>query len=175
MTRPASLLQREIRQSKPFVSLQQEAVLGLFKTADLIRRLIDGFLESYGVTPQQYNVLRILRGAGDDGIATLAIGGRMIEQTPGVTRLLSRLGKKGWVRRRRQTGDRRQVLCWITPKGRKLLAKLDRPMQERVDTAVSALRSPDLRSLIRSLDKVRAAHEDRKTSPPNRFATKENS
>jgi len=175
VTRPASLLQRKIRQSKPFVSLEQEAVLGLFKTADLIRRLIDGFLEPYGVTPQQYNVLRILRGAGDDGIATLAIGGRMIEQTPGVTRLLSRLEKKGWVRRRRQTGDRRQVLCWITPKGRKLLAKLDRPMQERVDTAVSALRSPDLRSLIRSLDKVRAAHEDRKTSPPNRFATKENS
>jgi DNA-binding MarR family transcriptional regulator len=85
------------------------------------------------------------------------------------------LEKKGWVRRRRQTGDRRQVLCWITPKGRKLLAKLDRPMQERVDTAVSALSSRELRSLIRSLDKVRAAHEDRKTSPPNRFATKENS
>lgn len=158
MTRPASLLQREIRQSKPFVSLGQEAVLGLFKTADLIRRLIDGFLDPHGVTPQQYNVLRILRGAGGDGIATLAIGGRMIEQTPGVTRLLGRLEKKGWVRRRRQTGDRRQVLCWITPAGRRLLAKLDRPMQERVDTAVGALSGPDLRSLIRSLDKVRAAY-----------------
>jgi DNA-binding MarR family transcriptional regulator len=163
VTRPASLLQREIRQSKPFVSLEQETVLGLFKTADLIRRLIDGFLEPYGVTPQQYNVLRILRGAGDDGIATLAIGARMIEQTPGVTRLLSRLEKKGWVRRRRQTGDRRQVLCWITPKGRKLLAKLDRPMQERVDTAVGALSGRDLRGLIRSLDKIRAAYEDRTT------------
>jgi MarR family transcriptional regulator, organic hydroperoxide resistance regulator len=149
VTRPSSLLQREIRQSKPFVSRRQEAVLGLFKTADLIRRLIDGFLEPYGVTPQQYNVLRILRGAGDDGIATLAIGGRMIEQTPGVTRLLGRLEKKGWVRRRRQTGDRRQVLCWITPAGRKLLAKLDRPMQELGGFRRQCLRRPGTAGLDR--------------------------
>ena len=80
--REASALQREIRQRKPFPSKGHEVALGLLKTADLVRRLIARVLEPYGVTPQQYNVLRILRGAGPAGLPTLTVAERMIEQTP---------------------------------------------------------------------------------------------
>ena len=78
-------LRREIGQSRPFSSRRQEAALSLLKTADAVRRLIAGIVETEGVTPQQYNVLRILRGARPDGLPTLEIGRRMIEQAPGVT------------------------------------------------------------------------------------------
>ena len=89
-----SALQREIRQRRPFQSAGHEAVLGLLRTADLVRRLGTALVEPYGITLQQFNVLRILRGAGGDGLPTLEVASRMIEQTPGVTRLLDRLEAK---------------------------------------------------------------------------------
>ncbi|HSN86827.1 MAG TPA: MarR family transcriptional regulator, partial [Thermoanaerobaculia bacterium] len=87
------------------------------RTTDLVRRAIARLLEPYDMTPQQYNVLRILRGAGEEGIPTLEISDRMIEQAPGITRLLDRLEAKKLVRRQRCPEDRRQVLCWLTPEG----------------------------------------------------------
>ena len=75
-----SSLQKEIKQSRPFRTKSQEALLSLLKTADLMRRIVTGVLEPYGVTMQQYNVLRILRGAGEEPLPTLAIRDRMIEQ-----------------------------------------------------------------------------------------------
>lgn len=153
-----SALQDEIRQQRPFPSKAQEAALGLLKTADLVRRLIAHVLEPHGVTPQQYNVLRILRGAGATGIPTLTIAERMIEQTPGVTRLLDRIEAKGWAERKRCSGDRRQVLCFLTPAGAELLCRLDEPV-ERIDReAVGDLSDDDLGTLIRLLDTIRAAH-----------------
>ena len=86
-----SQLKREIRQNRPFRSRSQEASLGLFRTADLLRRRFHAVLEPKGITQQQYNVLRILRGAGDGGLPTLTIAERMVERTPGITRLLDRL------------------------------------------------------------------------------------
>src|SRR6185295_1524706 len=110
-----SALQREIRQTRPFRSRSQEAMLALLRTADQVHRSFARVVEPHGITLQQYNVLRILRGAGDAGLPTLEIGARMIERSPGVTRLIDRLEAKGWVRRERCPHDRRQVLCWITP------------------------------------------------------------
>ena len=154
-----SRLQREIQQRKPFTSKGQEAVLGLLKTADLVRRVIARVLEPHEVTPQQYNVLRILRGAGADGIPTLAIRERMIEQTPGITRLLDRLEARGWAERKRCSGDRRQVLCFLTPAGAELLALLDKPMS-RLDrqTVGAALSAAEIAQLVKLLDSIRAAH-----------------
>jgi DNA-binding MarR family transcriptional regulator len=155
----ASPLQREIRQSKPFQSKGEEAVLGLLKTADLVRRLIAQVLEPYEVTPQQYNVLRILRGAGSEGIPTLAIRERMLEQTPGITRLIDRLEAKDWAERRRCSGDRRQVLCFLTPSGDRLLAALDEPMSRLDSEAVGvALSDEQIDQLVTLLDSIRAAH-----------------
>ena len=133
-------------------------MLGLLKTADVVRRVISDVLEPYGVTPQQYNVLRILRGAGEDGIPTLSIRDRMIEQAPGVTRLIDRLVERGWAERRRCDEDRRQVFCQISPSGLDLLARLDGPIESSHDQAMLGLDAGDLEELIRLLDRVRAAH-----------------
>src|SRR6266513_6324325 len=108
-----------------FRSREQEATLGLLRTADAMKRGLAQVIEPHGITPQQYNVLRILRGAGPAGLPTLTIGERMIEQTPGTTRLVDRLERKGLVTRTPCPTDRRRVFCQITEKGLELLPKLD--------------------------------------------------
>ena len=95
-----SALQHELRQRRPFQSAAHEAVVGLMRTADLIKRQAAAIVEPHGITLQQFNVLRILRGAGADGLPTLEVADRMIEQTPGVTRLLDRMEAKGLVKSR---------------------------------------------------------------------------
>src|SRR5204863_9342501 len=110
---PGSALQREIRQRKPFRSPTQEAVVGLLRSTDRVRRARAGVVEPRGITLQQYNVLRILRGARPRGLPTLEIAARMVEHAPGITRLLDRLEAKTLVRRQRPAGDRRQVVCRI--------------------------------------------------------------
>lgn len=154
-TSPPSI-QEEIRQSKPFRTRSQEAYLALLRTADDSRRYIGHVLEPAGVTLQQYNVLRILRGAGDEGLPTLTIGERMVERTPGVTRLVDRMVTKGWVTRARCTEDRRRVWCQITPAGLALLARLDKPVQDVDDSFREVLDEGELAELIGYLDRIRA-------------------
>jgi MarR family transcriptional regulator, organic hydroperoxide resistance regulator len=151
-----SPLQREIRQGKPFRSRGQQVVVALLRTADLVRRGLGQVLEPYDITPQQYNVLRILRGAGEQGLPTLEIGERMIEQAPGVTRLLDRLEAKGLVRRERCPQDRRQVLCQLTPGGHELVERLDGPIDSADAAAVAMLGPEDQDRLLRLLDAVRS-------------------
>jgi MarR family transcriptional regulator, organic hydroperoxide resistance regulator len=154
-----SRLQQELKQRKPFQSAAQEALLGLMRTTDLVRRQVTAFVEPHGITLQQYNVLRILRGGGKDGVPTLDVAERMVEQTPGITRLLDRLEAKGFVSRERCPKDRRQHLCWITPKGAALLEKLDEPMAQFGEHLMKGLKPEDRAALIRLLDALRAAHE----------------
>jgi DNA-binding MarR family transcriptional regulator len=141
-----------------FRSREQEATLGLLRTADAVKRSLAQVIEPHGITPQQYNVLRILRGAGPDGLPTLTIGERMIEQTPGVTRLVDRLEKKALVARTPCPKDRRRVFCRITPKGLDLLKELDDPINRWDAQAVSVLPPSELDSLINLLDRVRASN-----------------
>src|SRR5207248_7233887 len=122
-----------------FRSREQEATLGLLRTADAMKRSLAQVIEPHGITPQQYNVLRILRGAGPDGLPTLTIGERMIEQTPGVTRLVDRLERKGLVARTPCPKDRRRVFCKIITKGLELLQALDEPVNRRDGQGVSVL------------------------------------
>lgn len=151
-----SPLQKEIRQSKPFRSRGQEVVVALIRTADLVRRVVGRVLEPYDITVQQYNVLRILRGAGEQGLPTLEIGERMVEHAPGITRLLDRLEVKGLVRRQRCPEDRRQVLCWLTPAGAELVERLDEPVDTADAEAVAMLAPEEQERLLRLLDAVRA-------------------
>ena len=123
-----------------------------------MKRSLAQVIEPHGITPQQYNVLRILRGAGPDGLPTLTIGERMIEQTPGVTRLVDRLERKGLVARKPCSTDRRRVFCRITPKGLDLLKELDDPINRWDAQAVSVLPPSELDSLINLLDRVRASN-----------------
>jgi DNA-binding MarR family transcriptional regulator len=160
MTGHLSPLQREIKQTRPFRSTGQEAVIGMFKTTDLIRRRAGALVEPAGITLQQYNVLRILRGAGEDGLPTLEIVDRMIEQTPGITRLLDRLEAKKLVSRERCPTDRRQVTCRITEPGLAVLASLDQAMDSADGGTLVPLSEPELRQLIRLLDKMRGGLPD---------------
>jgi DNA-binding MarR family transcriptional regulator len=153
-----SAIQREIHQSKPFRTRSQEGVVALLRTADVVRRYIGRVLEPFGVTTQQFNVLRILRGAGPEGLPTLAISERMIEEAPGITRLLDRLEAKGLVRRERCPEDRRQVLCYATPAGLELLGRIDGAMNNADEQGLGMLSDKDKAELIRLLDAVRASH-----------------
>lgn len=133
-------------------------MLSLFRTSDLLHRELAKVMEPEGLTPQQYNVLRILRGAGEKGLPTLTIAERMVERTPGITRLIDRLLKKDLARRERCSGDRRQVFCHITPAGLALLEKLDAPVADLDDRCLAMLSDEERVSLIGLLDKIRQAY-----------------
>ena len=147
----------EIRQTKPFASAADEAVVTLLATADRVRTALAQVVEAHGITLQQYNVLRILRGAGDEGLPTLDIATRMIEHSPGITRLLDRLEARNLVRRVRCPEDRRQVLCHATEAARRLLAGLDGPVADAGRRALAPLDLSRTAELVRLLDVVRAS------------------
>jgi DNA-binding MarR family transcriptional regulator len=151
-----SALQAEIKQTRPFRSTAHEAAVGLLRTADVVRRRFAAVIAPSGVTPQQYNVLRILRGAGADGLPTLEIAERMVENTPGITRLIDRLEAVKLVERERSTEDRRAVFCRVTKKGLGLLAGLDDAVDAANDAALAMLPERSKRELVRLLDAVRA-------------------
>lgn len=132
----------------------QDLTTAVLRTADVLRRRVAAVLAPHGITSQQYNVLRILRGADPQALPTLEVGARMIEQTPGITRLLDRLEAAGLVRRERSDDDRRLVECRITAAGRKLLARLDEPIDEINRRAVRSLDGADRRSLMHMLSQM---------------------
>lgn len=148
-------VQEEIRQTRPFRSKSQEGVVALMRTADRVRRYFSRVVEPYGITLPQYNVLRILRGARGEGLPTLEIGERLIEEAPGITRMMDRLAAKGLVRRERSTEDRRLVVNYLTPEGAEVVDALDVPMDRADDEALGALSQKDLRVLVALLDRVR--------------------
>ena len=145
----------EIKQRKPFDSREQEAAVTLLRTADVVRRYLGSVIECHGITPQQYNVLRILRGAEPGGLPTLEIATRMIEEAPGITRLLERLEKKKLVSRCRRHEDKRCVDCRITPAGLALLSQLDAPVRAAAGDAFHNVNKQELAQLVQALDHVR--------------------
>lgn len=154
MSTNRSAIQEELGQTRPFESIAQEATVAMIRTVDMMLRYLASVVEPYDITLQQYNVLRILRGAKVP-IPTMEIAQRMIEQTPGVTRMIDRLEKKGLVERQRDSDDRRQVLCQITRPGVELLAKLDGPIFEADEKCMAPLDREDLEKLIDLLDTLR--------------------
>src|SRR5690242_20838864 len=98
-------LQNEIKQTKPFASLEQEAMLNIERTAALLGHQLEQALKAFGVTPTQYNVLRILRGAGEHGLCRHEVRDRLIAQVPDVTRLLDRLEEMKLIERERDSVD----------------------------------------------------------------------
>lgn len=140
------------RRSRP---AREEVIPELLRTADIVRRRMAGVLAPYGVTPQQYNVLRILRGAGPGGLPTLEIGERLLEETPGITRLIDRMESHGWVVRERSRDDRRQVICRLTPAGNGLLAQLDPVVGDAPAEVLNRLPEPSVRQLRAILARIR--------------------
>lgn len=153
------LLQHEIKQSRPFDDLRIEAYLNLLRTADLLQRLVEGVLKPHGLTQPQYNVLRILRGAGAAGLPVGEIGARLITHDPDITRLVDRLERRALVERGRATEDRRVVLVRITADGLTLLADadLDRQRTAAHATSLGRLSDADLATLIDLCERIRGA------------------
>jgi len=150
-----SRLQAEIKQNKPFASIEHEAILGLLRTAAIVDHATDEALRPFGVTGTQFNVLRILRGAGPKGLCGREIGERMITRVPDVPRLLERMEKAGHISRERDASDRRHVTARITAEGEALLEKIGDVSTAVVDR-FKQLSENQLRSLIDALDFVRA-------------------
>jgi DNA-binding MarR family transcriptional regulator len=149
-----SRLQAEIKQKKPFASLEHEAILGLLRTAAVVDHATDEALRPYGLTGTQFNVLRILRGADPDGLCGKEIGERMINRVPDVPRLLDRLEKAELISRQRDREDRREVSARITPKGRQLVDDIGN-ISTPVEKWFRRLDQSQLRALITALDVIR--------------------
>jgi DNA-binding MarR family transcriptional regulator len=148
-------------QRRPFKSRNQEAAVALLRTASVVTRAFARLVEPSGLSWAQYNALRIIRGAGRGGIPTLAIRERMIDEGTTITRLLDKLEAAGLIRRERSEPDRRQVLCYATEAGRRLLDGLD-PKVDALDEAVVGFLSPvRLDGLVRVLEEIREVNAER--------------
>jgi DNA-binding MarR family transcriptional regulator len=145
------------KRSRP--SLVQTAYVTLLSTADRTKFLFETLCAPFDITGQQYNVLRILRGAEPDGLPTLTIAERMIENAPGITRMIDRLESKGLVMREIRPHDRRCVYCRITEKGLNLLELLDQPVEEFNRGVFRGLSEAELEQLTSLLMKARQANE----------------
>jgi DNA-binding MarR family transcriptional regulator len=140
-------LQQDLKQKKPFRSLQQEAYLSVVRTSTALTDGMEDLLKPRGISATQYNVLRILRGSGPDGLCRNALRDRMLTRMPDMTRLLDRMEDAGLVMRAREGEDRRMVLTRITEKGRRLLDELDTPVLALHKRQLSRLTDAQLRSL----------------------------
>jgi len=148
-------LMEEIKQTKPFERPGDEALLSILRTAVVLEHAENEALKAHGITHTQYNVLRILRGAGKRGLCGREIAERMVSNVPDVSRLLDRMEEMGVIVRTRDPDDRRHVTARITAAGRKLVADAT-PDVERVARARVARLSPaSIGALIRALAAIR--------------------
>jgi DNA-binding MarR family transcriptional regulator len=150
-----SSLQVELRQRKPFATLEQEALLSIARTAAVLEHSTAEALKPYGLTPTQYNALRILRGAEPDGLGRNQVRDRLVARVPDATRLLERLGEMGLAVRAREGQDRRIVRTRITRAGLKLLDRLDNVVQQLHQKQLGHLGERKLRTLIDLLAEAR--------------------
>ena len=148
-------IQAEIQQSKPFNNLEDEAAVALQRTADRLQWRLSEMLKTFGLSPTQYNALRILRGAGHQGRSCSEIAERMINHDPDITRLVDRLERRGLVARSREGRDRRVITTRITPAGLDLLATLDGPLEQFGKKLLGPLGEQRLRTLLQILQAIR--------------------
>jgi DNA-binding MarR family transcriptional regulator len=151
-------LQHEVGKVRPFDSLEQEVYLNIQRTADALRAGTDELLKPFGLSGAQYNVLRILRGAGSEApMSCSQVGQRMITREPDMTRLLDRLEARGLISRCRDTSDRRVVATRITAEGLRILSELDEPILQLHRRQLEHLAPQRLRELSELLELARGA------------------
>jgi len=141
------------------ISRAQIAYVTLLRTADRLRNSFEKLYAPFEITSQQYNVLRILRGAEPEGLPTLTIAERMIERAPGITRFVDRLEANGLLTREIPPEDRRCVRCRITGKGLKILASLDEPVEKLNGDNLRRLTAAEIEQLIKLLEKMQETHD----------------
>jgi DNA-binding MarR family transcriptional regulator len=148
-------LQKELKQTRPFTSFEEEVILNLARTAEHVSAQLAEVLKGADLTLTQYNVLRILRGAGEEGLPCGEISERMVTKDSDVTRLLDRLGKRELITRERPETNRRLVVTRITDQGLGLLAQLDGPVQQANRAAAGQLGTERLQALNEMLEELR--------------------
>jgi len=149
-------LQDELKQTRPFRSIEEEVLVGVARTADALERGFVGVFKAAGLTGTQYNVLRILRGAGAPGLPCGEIADRMVTRDPDLTRLLDRLEKRRLVSRARDGADRRVVTTRITQPGLALLEELAGPLAEVQKRLLGHMGEKRLHALAELLDEARS-------------------
>lgn len=152
---PESRLQRELRMSRPFESPEAETYLGILRTAGLLAQHVARVLRDEGLSEPQYNVLRIVAGAGKEGLPCQEIGVRMVTPVPDVTRLVDRLEKAGWAERQRSEDDRRVVRVVATPEGRKRVRGVGKILLAIHSAQLGPIRRKDLATIDRILADIR--------------------
>jgi DNA-binding MarR family transcriptional regulator len=152
----AGRLQQEIQQRKPIRLLEEETALNLVRTADLLAQKLTDVLKPYGLSGTQYNVLRILRGAGAEGASCKDVSSRLVTRDPDITRLMDRLEGRGLLRRDRAKEDRRVVTHQLTSDGLQLVNRLDEPIEALHEEALRHMSKAKLRELISLLEELRA-------------------
>lgn len=145
---------REIKQSRPYARGEEELLVTLMRTSDVLRHALERALEPWRISPEQYNVLRILRGVAPGGHPTLEIAERMVSRSPNISRMVEKMIRKGLIRRQRDRSDRRVILNRITPRGLKIMAQCDRSVGGFLDK-LGCLDRRELRGLCEVLDRVR--------------------
>jgi DNA-binding MarR family transcriptional regulator len=148
-------LAREIRQTKPFSSREEEAFLNLGRTFEFLQARVAGLLKQHDLSPVQYNMLRILRGAGGEGVTCTEACERMLSPDPDITRLMDRMEARKLLRRERSREDRRVVVSWITPDGLALTNAIDEPLAELFKAIMGRVGKSRLKDLIETLEQLR--------------------
>jgi len=151
---PGKLLQ-ELKQTKESWSIHTEAYLNLQRTAELQLDELAALLKNYGLTAPQYNVLRILRGAGEAGIPSSLIGERMLNRDSDITRLVDRLVAAGHCNRTKGKLDKRVTNVTITELAMQLLERLDKPVDELHRRQFGQLSEEEAGTFIGFLESVR--------------------
>lgn len=144
----------DIRYPRPAPRPEEELFISLQRAADKLLQGVEQVLKTHGLSPAQYNVLRILRGAGPTGLSCREVGKRMLTRDPDMTRLLDRLEKQGFITRERGKNDRRVVTTRITPQGLELLKRLDQPVRELHRRQLRHLPVARLRILSKLLEEI---------------------
>jgi DNA-binding MarR family transcriptional regulator len=148
-------LQAEIKQTKPFASPVDEALLSVLRTAAVLEHHLSETLKPYGITPTQYNVLRILRGAGSTGMCGREVAERLVSRVPDISRLLDRMEEMQLIDRERDSGDRRHVTARISSKGRRKLERTTPRLMEIERARFAGMQPERVKLLIESLAQIR--------------------
>ena len=152
-------LKQELKQTRPFTSIEEEVVLSMVRTADQLVAPMTERLRAEGLSLSQYNILRILRGSAGQGLTCGDISERMVRRDPDLTRLLDRLEKRELVARERSTTDRRMVLTTLTPAGRELLDSLDRDVESTMQATLQHMAPARIRALLELLEEARVPQQ----------------
>jgi len=157
-------LQREIKKKRPFELPEQEALLNILRTSDQLQIRFARLFRKFGLTPQQYNILRILRGEGRP-LPILEIAARMITVVPGITGLIDRLESASLVERKRCDQDRRVIYVAIAPRALEMLGEIDEPLRNLHKQTLGHMTAEELATLSRLLEKARQSPDPCPLSP----------